>query len=568
MADIRQTFLLQQVHKQHRRGRFYRALTSVLKLALRRFVVATSGPLRPLYVAIYRFHVAYAVYRLKSLPGVHSIYLTGATTARDLKPGISDIDLAVNGNFSAEQERRVAETLGLLSRLSPLFDTQLWQNARSLSVVKSLYESDYYFQYRFNRGRSRWKRLYGDDLFALLPPVPGEKLAGGYYSEIRLWWTIIMKSIFGSGPTAKDRLFQNSIPFKSVGEILNMAAGIENGIVYPSRTEALAHALSHAQGSEREFLMRLDASGRQNHLQFHGDIQNETLRFLLPLLERVHSKLPQTPAFEPLPIMALHVDASASEMLRTPAVDRHISDVVAQVKRQWSGYRAAFLVPSLSCLNPDDLVLLIDTDPAQLPTVQSIRELCRFHLERSSGLPQRVALFLLLPEAAYQLDFVSDFEMWHHLLCPAANPEVFALLNRPEFLLDGPPRTTVPEPTWTAFAQHQVNEELGIRRAAMAQAAIPESIGSLDVLRGAWRQIQLEIVQKSSEFGFVMLPLTVPAMQRALALSGLPDLSLFDRLRDAYLPALEGNSTDVRPLMSQLMEFFAAAQPPAPTVPA
>ena len=540
---------------------------STIKLALRRFVVATSGtPLRPLYLAIYRAHVRYAVHKLSGLPGVQSIYLTGGVASGDILPGISDIDITVNGEWTPDEEARVVATLKGLSNLSPLYDTLLSQCTQSLSVLCFLYETDFYFQYLFDMGRTRWKRVYGEDVFALLPPASPERTGGGQYMVLRTWWSYFFKSAFGYLPDATDGLFRLSIPYKAVAMTLNCQSYFEGRGIESKRSLMLQKALASASGDERSFLERLIASGNARHLHFEGDIRQEAFPFLMRHLEATHKVLGNNPIFAPVPVQGMTIDASAAEMMVASSTRRYVEDVVQLAKQQWSGYRAAFLVPSLSFFYPDDLALLLEVKPEDLPRVTQLRELCRFALDNAGALPQRVALFLLLPEAAYQLEITSSLELWHHTLCPQANPEVFALIERQDFAVDGNARLSTRAPYFSRFARDLMKEDLCIRRQVSAKVAHLPDVPSLEMLRGIWYQIRLEILDRSLEAGSVLIPMTVPSIERQMQKLGPEAAGLFARLREAYASEIDGTPVDIKPLLPGVMTMFAASAPPEASV--
>ncbi|MGD0942111.1 MAG: hypothetical protein ABR905_20650, partial [Terracidiphilus sp.] len=222
------------------------------------------------------------------------------------------------------------------------------------------------------------------------------------------------------------------------------------------------------------------------------------------------------------------------------------------------GYRTSYLMPCMSFFNLDDLVLLLDVDVHRLPSVLQIRQLCRYALDHAGSLPQRVALFLLLPEGAYQLELVSSIEQWHHTLCPAANPAVFASLDRAEFLLDGEPRPSAVSAVWSRFASDLVDEELLIRRAALAKIAESGDIASPELLRNLWRHLQLEIVQHTAQEGTAILPITAAAVERNLYCLGIAENSIFARLRQAYESEIQGHAADIRPLLPELTGVIAS----------
>jgi hypothetical protein len=562
MADIRETVLLDHMDTGRFRKSSSSGLSSRIKMATRSFVVATADTqLKRLYYAIYRAHVSHAVRVLKKLPGIHSIYVTGGMAIDEIQPGISDIDLTVNGVWTEAEQERVINALKRLSRQSPLYDTLLSQCTQSLETLQSLYATDFYFQYLFDRGRTRWKLLYGEDIFCKLPDVPETRLGGGYYMELRTWWCYFIKSAFGRGPTATDELFRKSIPFKAVAGILMSKAYFDGEPPVKSRRAIMEQSVEQASGADRDLLERLIASAKTRHRRFAGDIQQEAYEYLIRQLEAVHAELGRNASFHSMELQGVHIDGSAAELMVSLPARQYIDTVVARVKREWKGYRSAYLVPCLSFFYPDDLVLLLEVRPDQLPTVQQIRDLCGYALDNAGALNQRVALYLLLPEAAYQLEIVSVVELWHHTLCPQANPEVFAFINRPEFVIDGAPRDGSAPPIWSRFAGALVDEEISIRRTAFSKAAAGVDIPSMELLRNLWRQLQLEIVQRSKERGFAVLPMTLPSIQRMLGHFGVPTGTILDELREAYESELNGQPVDVRPLLPQLMALFAAFVP-------
>jgi hypothetical protein len=169
-----------------------------------------------------------------------------------------------------------------------------------------------------------------------------------------------------------------------------------------------------------------------------------------------------------------------------------------------------------------------------------------------------VAPYLLLTGGAYQLEILSEVELWHHTFHPLANPEIFALIERREFVLHGEPRGASEPPVWTRFASDLIDEELMIRRAALSKISEAGNIASLELLRNLWRHLQLEIVQRSAAGGSVLLPMTPAAVQRALQMFGFPGGALLEQLRVAYESEINGEPIDVSPLLPGLMQMFGA----------
>ena len=562
MPDLREIMLLDKMGSRLFRLPALFRMSSGSRLRLRRAVVISAGfpPLDWIYKWIYKAHVWYAVRVLKRLPNARAIYVARGVALGEIVAGVSDVDLVVLGDWNEEQHALAMTALRRLSNLSPLYDAMLWQHAHSLANFRNLYETDLYWQFRFDQGRTHWKLLYGDDVAGALPRPPAERLAGGYYMDVRNWWDNCRATLVGSGVVARDPIFRNSIAYKAVGELLNASAMLSGDATQTSRKAVIRNSLLDARGDSRVFLKRLERSAALRFLRYDGDVREDTFRFLLPLLERFHATLADAEMFQPLPGAAMSVDGPASEVLRSKAAESHANRIVNFVKQRWTGYRGAFLVPSVSFFNLDDLMLLIRLDPADLPSAEQVRELCEFHA--ASRPPQRIALLLLLRNGAYQVETESMLELWHLLICPPANPDVFALLANPAFALDGgvtPPRSV---PCWTPFAQFLVKEELAVRRAAMARASSDQSMPALELIRNLWRQLQLEVIDRSALAGHVVVPLTPQAVMRGLEGLGAPPSEALDAFRAAYEAALEGVETDIRPLLPEIMSSFAELHQP------
>jgi hypothetical protein len=562
MPDLREIMLLDKMGSRLFRLPALFRISSESRLWLRRVVVISAGfpPLASVYKWIYKAHVWYAVRVLKRLPNARAIYVARGVALGEIVAGVSDVDLVVLGEWSERQHGLAMTALRRLSNLSPLYDAMLWQHAHSLSNFRNLYETDLYWQFRFDQGRTHWKLLYGDDVAGALPCRPAERLAGGYYMDVKNWWDNCRATLVGSGVVARDRIFRNSIAYKAVGELLGAAALVNGEKLPASRRAAIRAALLVANGQKRMFLERLERSAKSRFLRYDGDVREDTFQFLLPLLEGIHSKLGDAEMFQPLPGAAVRVDCPAPEVLRSKAAESHACRIVDFVKDRWTGYRGAHLVPSVSFFNLDDLMLLIRVEPSDLPSAEEVGALCRFHA--ASRPPQRIALLLLLREGAYQVETESMLELWHLLICPPANPDVFALLAEPEFVLDGDVTPSATPPCWTPFAQFLVEEELAVRRAAMAKAGGDQSMPSLELIRNLWRQLQLEVIDQTTRAGQTTIPLTPQAVLRGLERLGAPPSDALYAFRAAYEDALEGGETNVGPLLPEIMSSLAELSRP------
>jgi hypothetical protein len=467
--------------------------------------------------------------------------------------GVSDIDMVMVGEWPEEEQIRLMRALGILSAISPLYDAGLWQQVHCVDTLRNLWETDYFFQSRFDEGRTQWKLAYGSNIVAGLPPVPLERVGGGYYMEARNWWLHFVASMFGSGPTAQDYIFRNSIAYKAVTEVAGIEAALRTGVAPHSRQTSLQSVTEEASGATRDFLRRLGRSARIDHLHFSGDIRAESTSFLLSLLEGVHGRLRELPSF--ISVGEFQVDAAADEVLRTPAAMAHACRLVKHVQERWSGYLAASLAPSAACFALDDLVLLLEVNPDKLPSGAQILELCRLHSTAGSMLRQRVSVYLSLPSGAFQLDMVNFTEMWRVMVFPPSAPDLYTLAKCPEFQIDGEP-TTHRAPVWSSFARDLAVEERNVRRSVLARVTPDVFPSSIEIVRNVYRHLQLEILVWTSANGRATFALSPAAVERGLQSMGISDDAITAALREAYDRELHGGTSNVRPLLPRILAFL------------
>ncbi|MGA3187563.1 MAG: hypothetical protein ABSF22_10690 [Bryobacteraceae bacterium] len=555
MPDIREISLLMP----EQAGRFrWGKFLSRIKFRIRWMVVATSRtPLRYLYRAIYKAHIAVAVGVARRFPQTKAVYVARSVGRGEIALGVSDIDIVVVGAWPEPEQIRLMRRLGALTAFSPLYDSGMWQQVHTEAALRNLWETDYFFQSRFNEGRGEWKLELGHNIVSELPPMPIERLGGGCYMEVRSWWLHFIASAFGSGPTAQDAIFRNSISYKSVTEMMAIVDFLRTGRgIAESRKQSLRRAIDRSKGEERDFLERLEQSAEHNHLHFSGDIQQESLRLLLPLLDQIHAELRALPSFAS--VGDFQVDAQPDELLLTEAALTHAPRLAEYLKRSWPSYRATYLAPSTACFAMDELLLLIEIDPTQLPDISQLRSLCQLHAETRAQVPQRIALYLLLPNGACQLEFVSFTEMWRVLIFPASNPDLFALLRRPEFLIDGTPHGDSLAPVWSRFAYDVALEEVNVRRSVLSRVTPDVFPSSIEIIRNVWRHLQLEVLVRTAAQGSALLALSPAAVSRGLRALDRSEDTLLQLLEDAYREELAGRRSDVRPLIPRIMAYLTS----------
>jgi len=193
------------------------------KASLRRLMVATSvPPIVSLYRWLYRTLIHLAVWRLSQFASLHAIYLRRGLASGALVPGITDIDLAVVGNWDAAAQERIQTCYQRLARWCPLYDPTI-----GIYTPESMAElrSDPFHGHRLAEGRRAWKLLFGEDCLRVLEPSPAGSASPGYEAEIKVWWSYFARWALSGRQPSRDRVFLNSLCYKVAAECIRMDCG-------------------------------------------------------------------------------------------------------------------------------------------------------------------------------------------------------------------------------------------------------------------------------------------------------------------------------------------------------
>ncbi len=177
--------------------------------SIQRIVVNTSFfPFTHLYQKIYDLSIAVAVLLLKRAEGVAAIYLRRGVGQGEIVYGLSDIDLSVILNDQDEDEEassvkeKVRVIYNRLSHLIPLFggaDSEL--GVYSVSEFLELHDDYDFHRYRLNRGKYKWKLLFGRDIVKTLPELPDSELRLPATEELKVWWEFLVVEFARSFPS-------------------------------------------------------------------------------------------------------------------------------------------------------------------------------------------------------------------------------------------------------------------------------------------------------------------------------------------------------------------------------
>ena len=510
-------------------------------MSVRRAVVASSriAVIRMFYSAVYDIHLRLLTSIARRFEGTLAVYSTGGIGAGALNVGISDIDFAIIGNWTEQTQFTVLKIFGTVTVLSPLFDRASIAQITTIEDLKLLYASDMYMAIAYAKGAQQWGLLWGIDVLADLPPIASDRFVGCLAMELRRWWNALASTCFGTGVVSRDSIFCNSICFKTIAEILRVEQTLSGTIHLASRRELMER---ESKNGGDQIVQLLVDSANQQFLSIAADPRPATMQWFLEHSELFHKQIASTPYF--VAAQPFTIEGTAAEAHLTNNIMDHARTVIASAQQEWPTLLSAWLVPALTFMSPDSLALVLDPGDAYIPSLPALQRVCAEHLKGRDLPSQRIRLYLLLGQAAYQLDAGDGLELPHYTLTPATSPDVFAAFASANFLLAGQPRPAGNALGWSRFAHEVALEELNARRGAYARFGIHSRPTLLNNLRNFWRWLQLRIVERSTAEGDVVLAISTLAICR-LTVRWMPEAETdLQTLHQMFCRALREQEVD------------------------
>lgn len=511
MADIRELMILSPGVLETAPERGLNRWLTDSRMALRRAVVKSSrnALLRRLYLSLYDLHLWVATQLGRRYAGTRAVYLSSGMASGEWTIGISDIDIAIYGDWPDKRQFKLMKIFGLLTVLSPLFDRRSLASISSVDDMRHLCATDMFMALNHAIGARQWKLLYGEDVLAALPEISAERFSGCVYMDVRRWWSMLARTTFGQDITARDALFQNTICFKSVAGMLKAEKMLGGGFDMASRQQLIQQELENTNDATLRMLLE---SAQRQFLHIDRDPRSPSLHWFLVHAERFHRQMRDESSFAS--IAPMQREGTAEERFIAPETLALTQRLVEIARSQWKDFRAAYLTPAVVMSSVDSLALLLEVG-GEIPSAEQLLQVCEERF-RTPSLPQRLAVYLLLPEAAYQLDGAGALDFFHYTLTAQTAPDVFIALKQPGFVLSGEPRTQGDDPRWSRMAQELMLEELNARRGAYARFGIASRPTATENLRNLWRFLQLTVIEHSFTEGLMRLPTTFAAVRRGL----------------------------------------------------
>jgi predicted nucleotidyltransferase len=201
----------------------------------------------PPFTWLYRFYYWLAIQLSRSLisrvPSVRSIYLTGSWVRQDAIYSLSDIDfkVLVAGRKDQDTYQSIRRRFSLLRRFFPMLGPPDEKGIYFLDSFESDYRHYPLVQHLFDSRFFRHRKIWGEDLLAVLPVKPWIELDQDEctFGRLRDWTERIhlLADFDGLAPPQIQHLF-----FKAVSDVALLAIRSENPeAVFSRRAEILQH---------------------------------------------------------------------------------------------------------------------------------------------------------------------------------------------------------------------------------------------------------------------------------------------------------------------------------------
>jgi len=277
-----------------------------LRLAL---IASNVGPLTAGYRALYRLAALGGVAFLRRRFPVHfeSVFLRGSTAADLFVPGVSDIDLffILRDTVSPEEHEHVQVCYRQLAARLPVFDPYPWM--LRWAEVQKLYRENPSLRFRVLEGRSAWKRMWGRDRFAELPPASAQAVAVAQLFDLKSRLTYFNQFFLVRADTdTLDRRRGEYQLFKLVLDLVRVTRFLSTGVSIFKREELIRYLCTGGAGPEQwlhlgddQLLRDFVAHSRQFKLRWSffatgrctaADMEARLLRLCLDLLATLYAR--------------------------------------------------------------------------------------------------------------------------------------------------------------------------------------------------------------------------------------------------------------------------------------
>ena len=392
------------------------------KSKVRYFLVWSSAPpVLPLYRGMYRLAIRIAALLFRNCRGIRAVYLIRGCSKGEITPGISDIDFILIVNDDAEQQQRAENVFHILQVLTAGLIPYHPAFVLTEEELHYRWRNTPCWRYRLQEGKSNWSLLQGGDALSSLPAISGIERTTGCCAEMNYWWVQFADFMLQNDGYRDDCVMRNSMCYKAVAEVLNARHALNTGEFCYSKEEALRR-------EDSPLSRKLLDSAAKRFLRVDQALEEETYQFLIETFLDLWGGFRDHPFLEVYPEVVQEVDSADQEIQKEKLEDpfreicRHLSDHWGEMCRDVHLVKSAFW-------KLEDSLLVIDADPASLPTLDDLARLIAVRKTIRNAERPPAHFFLRLKQVAFPITPTLPEDYHRGVLTPATAPDVFLQLG-------------------------------------------------------------------------------------------------------------------------------------------
>jgi hypothetical protein len=392
------------------------------KSKARYFLAWSSGPqLLPIYRRMYRLTIGMAVLMFRNCRGIRAAYLSRGCSKGEITPGISDIDFVLIVNGDARQRQRAENVFRLLQIVTAGLIPYHPAYVLTEEELHYRWRNTPYWRYRLQEGKSNWSLLQGREALSSLPVISDIERTTSCCAEMNYWWVQFCDFILQNEKYRDDFVMRNSTCYKAVAEVLNARHALNTGEFCYSKEEGLRRA-------DSQLARKLLDAAAKNFLGADRSLEQETYRFLIDAFLDLWDGFRDDPFLEVYSDVVQEVD-SADQDLQKEKLEEPFGEICRHLSDHWGGRcRGVHLVKS-AFWKIEDSLLLIDVDPASLPTLDDLDGLIAVRKRVYNRQRPAAYFFLRLGRVAFPITPALPQDFHRGVLTPATAPDVFLQLG-------------------------------------------------------------------------------------------------------------------------------------------
>lgn len=471
-------------------------------------IVKTSfPPFLFFYKFFYILAIKIMVYFIQRIKGVETIYLRRGVAKNEIKYGLSDIDLSVLISDKDADSLRT-KVLSLYHNLS-LFLPFFAGGKEEIGIYTEkeffkLYEENAFFKYRFQKGKSEWKLLFGEDLVDKLPDLKNNELVVPAIEELKLWWHRL-NFVFQKKSNLPE-FKRTYLWLKAIGDASHVNLFVCQKERITNREMSLEKIKDYSNYNRKRMIEEVQSCFKnlalkmsieeEELLLLYMDLANETIC-------KIESEKPQRTCDKKAMLKTvgyndLIIGKNTAELMSR--IEIYVNTELQDFLSSWAIFPQVYLGPDIFFITDIDSLNLVLVPKKFIP-LDKLRILNGFH-EKAFSL-QHMDIFIYYRSSSFSIQ--SDTE-WKAIKISRQDPFFFSLLKKCSFA------EIREEKTQELFSETAPDFNFSIqRRAEMIEKFLSDrdvyKMSPLNFSRFFWSAVRTKAINSSLDNDIIRIPL-------------------------------------------------------------